>query len=222
MRRPLPVSMARAWRPPPAAKVRSLVILLHGYGSNGADLISLSHYWRGLLPHTAFVSPNAPQMLPGMRRRPTSGGRSPALSPASAGRAPPRPRPSFRPSSTRSSPRHGLDESRLALVGFSQGTMMSLHAAASRERPVAGVVGFSGMVADDAAIASARSKPPVLLIHGDADPMIPIAAFHRAKTTLESAGFPLATHVSQGLVHSIDAAGLHLAGGFLARSLSGA
>ena len=78
------------------------------------------------------------------------------------------------------------------------------------------------MVADDAVIAAARSKPPVLLVHGDADPIIPIQAFQRAKATLEAAGFPLATHVSQGLVYSIDAAGLHLAGGFLARSLSGA
>ena len=153
-------------------------------------------------------------------RKPTSGGRSPASSPASAGRAPAQAAPILQAFIDEELARHGVDESRLALVGFSQGTMMSLHAAAGRERPVAGVVGFSGMVADDAAIASARSKPPILLIHGDADPMIPIAAFHRAKTTLESAGFPLATHVSQGFVHSIDAAGLHLAGGFLARSLA--
>ncbi len=207
--------------PAAGGPARSLIIFLHGYGSNGEDLISLSQYWRGLLPHAAFVSPNAPQMVPGMANA-YQWWAITSLDPGQRGAGAAQAAPILQAFIDEELAKHGLDESRIALVGFSQGTMMSLHAAASRARPVAGVVGFSGMVADDAVIAAARSKPPVLLIHGDADPMIPIQAFQRAKATLEGAGFPLATHVSQGLVHSIDAAGLHLAGGFLARSLSGA
>lgn len=203
-----------------SGQTRSLVIFLHGYGSNGADLISLSDYWSELLPHTAFVSPNAPQMVPGMGQA-YQWWSITSLDPTQRRAGASQAAPILQAFIDEELARHGLDESRIALVGFSQGTMMALHAAATRERPLAGVVGFSGMVADAEVIAGARSKPPVILIHGDADPMIPIAAFHQARTTLDQAGFPVAGHVSPGLVHSIDATGLYLAGGFLARSLAG-
>src|SRR5665213_3794783 len=118
--------------------------------------------------------------------------------------------------------RAGLSEDRLALVGFSQGTMMALHVGPRRARPLAGIVGYSGMLADEAELASeARTRPPILLVHGDADPMIPIAAFHQARKALGQAGFAVDSHVSPGLGHGIDPAGLQLGGRFLARVLSG-
>jgi phospholipase/carboxylesterase len=118
--------------------------------------------------------------------------------------------------------RFQLTEKQLALVGFSQGTMMALHVGPRRERQIAGIVGYSGMLADPEGLAaSLRSKPPVLLIHGDADDVLPIAAFHQAKTALDRLGFDLTTHVSHGLRHNIDEAGLTLGREFLRKVLAG-
>ena len=117
--------------------------------------------------------------------------------------------------------RCGLTEAQLALVGFSQGTMMALHVGLHRPRTLAGIVGYSGMLADEAALAAPHAtRPPILLIHGDADPMIPVAAFHQAKAALASNGFVVESHVSPGLGHSIDLPGLQLGGRFLARVLA--
>ncbi|MFN9925621.1 MAG: alpha/beta hydrolase, partial [Phenylobacterium sp.] len=105
--------------------------------------------------------------------------------------------------------RFGLSEDRLALVGFSQGTMTALHVGPRRARRLAGVVGYSGMLADaQAPAAEMATRPPLLLIHGDADPMVPVAALGQAKAALEPLGFEVATHISPGLGHSIDEAGL--------------
>ena len=205
--------------PAAGGDAKSLVILLHGYGSNGDDLISLAPYWRSLLPHTAFVSPNAPEVCPG-----APGGYQwwgiTGMDPAQRSAGVSRAAPILQGFIDAELARHGLAEDRLALVGFSQGTMMALHVATSRTREVAGVVGYSGMIADPAAISAANSKPPVLLVHGDADPMIPVQAFSTAMTMLAQAGIPVSGHVSPGLQHSIDEAGLRLGGGFLARSLA--
>ena len=193
---------------------RSMVILAHGYGSNGADLIGLAPYWRDALPDTVFIAPNAPQVCPdapgGYQWWPVWNadrltgvrGAAPVLDAFIASEL----------------VAHGLTEDRLALVGFSQGTMMALHVAARRERPLAGVVGYSGMLIDPSA-AEVRTRPPVLLIHGDADPMVPIQAFHQAQSSLRDMGFPLQAHICPGLGHSIDAPGLKLAEAFLTRVL---
>ena len=208
-------------RAPPASggAPTSLVILLHGYGSNGEDLISLAPYWRDALPGTAFVSPNAPEPCPG-----APGGYqwwglgSMDAGARTAGAA--RAAPVLDAFIDAELARHDLTESELALVGFSQGTMMALQVGPRRARQLAGIVGYSGMLADPAALADpATTRPPILLIHGDADPMIPIAAFHQAQAALEANGFAVESHVSRGLGHSIDMAGLQLGGRFLARVL---
>jgi phospholipase/carboxylesterase len=205
--------------PASGAAARSLVILLHGYGSNGEDLIGLAPHWRAILPTTAFVAPNAPEPCPGA----PGGFQWWALASAS---------PSARAEGAASAApvldavidaelaRHGLSEAQLALVGFSQGTMMALQVGPRRANPLAGIVGYSGMLADEAGLADPQvTRPPVLLIHGDADPMIPIVAFDRARAALADAGFDVQSHVSRGLGHSIDMAGLQLGGAFLARVL---
>jgi len=90
-----------------------------------------------------------------------------------------------------------------------------------RRSPLAGIVGYSGMLADAAGLSDpAITRPPILLVHGDADPMIPIAAFHQAKAALVENGFAVESHVSPRLGHSIDQTGLQLGGAFLARVLS--
>jgi phospholipase/carboxylesterase len=192
----------------------SIVILAHGYGSNGEDLIGLAPYWRQTLPDTLFIAPNAPEPCPGAPggyqwwpvwstdRRAGVRHAAPILD-------------AFIDAELA---RHGLAEDRLALVGFSQGTMLSLYVAPRRARQIAGVVGYSGMMVegDEEEILT---RPPVLLVHGDEDPMIPVAAFHRAEATLERLAFPLTSHVSSGLGHSIDLEGLRLGGAFLLRVL---
>ena len=223
-------------RVPPAsgAPPRSLVILLHGYGSNGADLISLAPYWRGVLPGAAFVAPNAPEPCPGApdgyqwwsitsfdpSPPPFTGEGDRAAvegAPRAAGAA--RAAPILEAFIDAELARQGLDDSRLALVGFSQGTMMALQVGPARPWALAGIVGYSGMLADEAALAATVSRPPVLLIHGDSDPMIPLSNFSEAKAALTREGFSVESHVSHGLGHSIDGVGLQLGARFLERVL---
>lgn len=198
---------------------RSLVILLHGYGSNGEDLIGLAPYWRSVLPDTAFVSPNAPEICPG-----APGGYQwwgiTSFDRASMVRGAERAAPVLDAFIDAELSRHGLEEDRLALVGFSQGTMMALQVGPKRRRALAGIVGYSGMVANpDGLTDPALTRPPILLVHGDADPMVPITAFHMTRDALEANGFAVETQVSPGLGHSIGIPGLQLGGAFLKRVL---
>ncbi len=198
---------------------RSLVILLHGYGSNGDDLISLAPYWRDALPDTAFVAPNAPEICPG-----APGGYQwwgiTSLDPTARASGAARAAPVLNAFIDAELARTGLTEADLALVGFSQGTMMALHVGPTRSTTLAGIVGYSGMLADASALMASITKPPILLVHGDADPMIPVTAFHQAKAALDAAGFAVESHVSRGLAHSIDMPGLNLGGAFLKRVLT--
>jgi phospholipase/carboxylesterase len=207
---------------PPASggPAKSMVILLHGYGSNGEDLIGLAPYWRAALPDTVFVSPNAPEPCPG-----APGGYQwwslTSFSPQARAAGVRMAAPVINAFIDAALDRFGLTDDRLALVGFSQGTMASLHVGPRRPRQLAGIVGYSGMIADaDSAAAETVTRPPILLVHGDADPMVPVTAFHQAVATLEPLGFDLTTHVSPGLGHSIDEPGLRLGGEFLARVLA--
>ena len=205
--------------PASGAAPKAMVIFLHGYGSNGEDLISLAPYWQSALPQVAFIAPNAPQPCPGS----PSGYQWWGLA-------------SFTPESRiagvrQAAPvldafiddmlaRYGLTEDRLALVGFSQGTMMALQVGLRRKRQLAGIVGYSGMLAAAPDPATETfTKPPVLLVHGDADPVIPATALPQAQAALQAVGVEVATHVSRGLGHSIDQAGLQLGGEFLQRVL---
>jgi len=116
--------------------------------------------------------------------------------------------------------RHGLTDDRLALVGFSQGTMMSLYVAPRRAAPIAGVVGYSGaLVGADRLAQEVRSKPPVLLVHGDADEIVPFQAMAAAAQGLRAAGLAVETVARPGLPHSIDDVGLTRGGTFLAERL---
>ena len=196
---------------------RSIVVLAHGYGSNGEDLIGLAPYRRQALPDAVFLAPNAPQPCPdapgGYQWWPvwntdrTAGVRDAA--------------PVLDAFIDAELARYGLTEDRLALVGFSQGTMLALHVALRRERQLAGVVGYSGMLIE-ADEPDVMSRPPVLLVHGDADPMVPVAAFHRSEAALRQVGLEVTGHVSRGLGHSIDLAGLQLGQAFLKRVLDSA
>jgi phospholipase/carboxylesterase len=116
--------------------------------------------------------------------------------------------------------RLNLPSDRLALVGFSQGTMMALHAALRATAKPAAVVGFSGMLAGEAPALGADA-PPVLLVHGAADPVIPVQALFDAAGRLGAAGAAVQWHVSPGLGHSIDETGLALAALHLSMAFRG-
>ena len=199
---------------------RSLVILLHGYGSNGDDLIGLVPHWQGALPDTVFMSPNAPQPCPG-----APGGYQwwplTSLSPESRAAGVRQAAPIVDAFIDGALARWGLTESKVALVGFSQGTMMALHVGPRRPRALAGVVGYSGMLADpDAQASELLTRPPLLLVHGDADPMVPVAALRQAEAVFRPLGFEVSAHVSPGLGHGIDPAGLRLGEEFFGRVLA--
>ena len=196
-----------------------IVILLHGYGSNGADLISLAPHWQAALPGTVFISPNAPEICPGAPDGYQWWGLS-SMDPASRAAGARRAAPLLDAFIDEQLARYGLKPKNLALVGFSQGTMMALEVGLRRQPRVAGILGYSGMLADEAGPANARSKPPILLIHGDSDPVLPLAAFHLAGKLLLEAGFDVKGKVSPGLGHSIDLGGLQLGEEFLRDVLS--
>lgn len=199
-----------------------MVILLHGYGSNGADLMGLVPYWRASLPDTVFMAPNAPETCPGAPGgyqwwSLTDLGRESRA--AGVRQAAPRVNAFIDMHRTA----YDLPNSKVALVGFSQGTMMALHVGPRRSEALAGVVGYSGMLADAEALQTEmKTRPPLLLIHGDADPMVPFAAMGQAEAECERLGFEVDTYAARGLGHSIDEAGLRLGGEFLARVLGAA
>lgn len=204
-------------RMPPArgGKPDSLVVLLHGYGSNGADLISLAPYWAKALPGALFVSPNAiepvPQAPGGYQWFPISN-LDPALMEAGAKSA----AQSVDRFVDRELEKAGLDDSRLALVGFSQGTMMALHVGLRRQRQPAAILGFSGVLVGARRLKEEmKAKPPILLIHGDQDQMIPITAMFDSAEALAASGHGAQWHVSYGVPHSIGPDGLDLGGAFL-------
>jgi phospholipase/carboxylesterase len=198
----------------------SLVVLLHGYGSNGDDLISLAPMLQSILPDAAFVAPDAPTPCPG-----TAGGfqwwpiQSFSMQERTTGAE--AAAPTLDAFISDELGKHGLSEDRLLLIGFSQGTMMALHVGVRRPTPVAGIIGFSGMlVAPDRLQSEVRSHPPILLIHGDADPVVPFRSLAEAKRALDAAGFSVEQHVSPDLGHNVDPAGIAAAMDFARRVLA--
>jgi phospholipase/carboxylesterase len=209
-------------RPPASGgKPRRLVILLHGLGADGNDLIGLASYWARLLPDAEFLSPNAPfpcDMAPYGYQWFSSQDRSPEAVLGGVRAA----APILDAFIDEALEQRGLGSGELALVGFSQGTMMSLFAGLRRAEPVAGIVGFSGrLLAPELVASELRSRPPVLLVHGTEDPLVPYSSLAAAETTLKAAGVPVETVTSVGIGHSIDDQGLRRGGQFLKKVLSG-
>ena len=178
--------------PAAAGRTSQLVVFLHGYGADGDDLIELGRQWRALLPEAAFVSPHAPERAPGapMGRQwfALSANRSPDDAAGGGERwtGAVKARGAIDAFLDAELQRLELDNSKLALVGFSQGCMMALHVGLRRPRAPAAILGFSGLLVGPERLAEATARdargaaPPVLLVHGDQDPMIPFDAMFMA------------------------------------------
>jgi phospholipase/carboxylesterase len=203
---------------PPAAggKPKHLVILLHGLGSDGQDLIGLAPLLGAQLPHTHFISPNAHaacDMSPGGYQWFSLRDWSPMSMLRGAQEA----APILNLFIDAQLKRHGLSDDKFALVGFSQGTMMSLYTALRRPKACAAVVGFSGALIGENGITA---KPPVCLIHGQDDMVVPFGAMALAEAMLTHEGITVETHARRGLGHGIDPAGLQIAAAFLKSKLA--
>jgi len=209
---------------PRSGKARQLVVFLHGYGADGNDLIALSREWQAQLPDAAFVSPHAPEPCAGAPM-----GRQwfelTFRNPDERWRGVTKAAPVLEAFLETELGRQGLPPESLALVGFSQGTMMALHVGLRRQTAPTAIVGYSGIyVTPDApegaarAQAEIRARPPVLLVHGERDELIPPQALFYSAETLSAAGIAVEWHLSQGLGHGIDGEGLRHGGMFLARA----
>jgi phospholipase/carboxylesterase len=209
---------------PRSGAARHLVVFLHGYGADGNDLIDIGRAWQELLPHAAFVSPHAPepcgqaptgrQWFPLTMRNPEE--RWSGVTKAA---------PALNGFLDAELARRSLPPSALALVGFSQGTMMALHVGLRRATAPAAIVGYSGLfvvpenVDPEVFAKDIRARPPVLLVHGDRDDLIPVQALFHATQALASLEIPAEWHISAGIGHGIDQEGLRHGGEFLARQL---
>jgi len=206
---------------PRSGKARRLVVFLHGYGADGNDLIDLGRAWQPLLPDTAFVSPHAIErcgQAPTGRQWFSLTFRDPNERWTGVNKA----GPVLEKFIDAELARRELPPSALALVGFSQGTMMALHVGLRRAQAPAAIVGYSGMfvlpeVEPEKMAGEVRSRPPVLLVHGDRDDLIPAAALFQAAQGLADLGVPVEWHLSAGIGHGIDGEGLRHGGEFLAR-----
>ena len=208
--------------PRAGVKARHLVVFLHGYGADGNDLIEIGRAWQQMLPEAAFVSPHAPdpcgqaptgrQWFPLFTRAPNE--RWEGVNKAG---------PGLEHFVEAELARRKLPPSALALVGFSQGTMMALHMGLRRAAPPAAIVGYSGVfvlpdkVKPEAIAGEIKSKPPVLLVHGADDDLIPAQALFQSAQTLAALEVPVEWHLSEGVGHGIDQEGLRHGGAFLAK-----
>jgi len=210
---------------PRSGAAKQLVVFLHGYGADGNDLIDIGRAWQGLLPDAAFVSPHAPnscgqapvgrEWFPLTFRDPNErwvgvNQAAPALD-------------AFLDAELK---RRNLPPQALALVGFSQGTMMALHVGLRRAAAPAAIVGYSGMlvvpetVDPDVFAAEIKSRPPVLLVHGEEDQLIPVQALMHAAQGLAALEVPAEWHISPGIGHGIDQEGLRHGAEFLAKQFA--
>jgi phospholipase/carboxylesterase len=207
--------------PRAGGKARQLVVFLHGYGADGHDLISIGRAWQAILPNAAFVSPHAPEpcgMAPTGRQWFALTFRDPQERWRGVNAA----APVLERFLDAELARHQLAGDALALVGFSQGTMMALHVGLRRTVTPTAIIGYSGALIlpdeDPEAVRPAvRARPPILLVHGEADDLIPAQALFVAAQGLAALEIPVEWHLSLGIGHGIDNEGLRHGGEFLAR-----
>lgn len=206
----------------PKDQINKLVIFLHGYGSNGNDLISLTESIYKSLPNTAFVSPDAPYSVDGAPQ--SMGGKQwfplRTLSYEEKLTGTQLASPHLDAFIEEQKQRYSIDDKDIALFGFSQGTMMALYTAPRRAKALGAVIGFSGaLTAIDELPTEVKSHPPILLVHGNQDDVVIYSSMAEAEENLTKNGFDVTTHTSQGIGHGIAPDGIDMARDFLVKHL---
>lgn len=207
--------------PADGAPARQLVVLLHGYGADGTDLIDLGRFWQALLPSAAFLAPHAPEPLPfegfGGRQWFALDERTPAEYRIGAEAA----QPVLDRFLDDALAEFGLSGSALALFGFSQGAMMAFQCGLRRKVPPAAILAYSGLLPGADRLDGVQRESPVLIVHGEDD--VVVASYHAsaANDALSASGIETALHALPGLGHSIDDRGVALGGRFLQKAFAG-
>lgn len=206
-------------KPRSGVRAKQLVVILHGWGADGANLIDLAEHFSHDLPEAHFIAPNGPEtceMNPYGYQWFSLADRNPAVLFAGVRLA----AKALNEWLDAKLAELSLENESLALVGFSQGTMLALEVAMRRVPPVNCVVGFSGtLLGAETLPLEIAARPPVCLIHGQYDEVVPFAAMNHAESALATAGVSVETHVRPLLGHSIDLEGLDAARRFLGRHL---
>jgi len=201
--------------PASGGSAKQLVIFCHGVGADGNDLIGLAPYFARVLPDAKFVSPNAPEQFD----MADFGYQWFSLSDPNADRFPgvQAAAPTLDHYISQQIEAHGLSEAETALVGFSQGAMMSLHVGLRREKQLAGIAGYSGrLVGADLLASEIKSKPPVMLVHGEADDVVPSSSLMDAVSGLAGVGIDARFELRPDLGHGLDDRGIMMGMEFLA------
>ena len=205
------------WGPKSGGKPKLIVFLLHGLGADGNDLIDLAPYWASAVPDALFIAPHAPQPHDGApygRQWFSLSDRTPVNRLAGVRLA----QPVLDGAITAECAAANLPESAVVLMGFSQGAMTALYTGLRRAVEPAGILAFSGMlIGADTLAAEIAGRPPVLLVHGEADEVVPAEASHQAESALAAANVPVEAVYSPHLGHGIDDAGLTAGALFLQR-----
>ena len=197
-------------KPQNGKNIQNLVLFLHGLGADGQDLISIGELWADKLPHTAFISPNAPfpcDMAPyGYQWFSLQDRSDKAMLNGIENAA--KHLDAFIDDLKN---KYNVPESKIAVMGFSQGAMMACYTMPRRQEPCAAILGYSGLLVDaDGLKAPKTVKMPVLLVHGDDDDVVPYHRLAEAEKGFAGAGFDVKAITCQGLGHRIDEKGLKL------------
>ena len=205
--------------PANGGKPKQLIMLLHGLGANGADLMGLAPVLAPLFPDAIFVSPNAPfpcDIAPFGYQWFSMQDRHEAVLLDGIRKA----APILEATVAYYHQRYDIRAANTVLLGFSQGCMMSLHVGLRMAETVAGVVGFSGaLVGESSLAADIVARPPICLVHGDADPVVPFERLAEAERVLAEHGMNVEAHARPHLQHGIDEDGLRIAAEFMQRVL---
>ena len=201
--------------PASGGPAKQLVIFCHGVGADGNDLIGLAPYFARVLPDAKFVSPNAPEqfdMAPsGYQWFSITNPNADRLLGVQAAT------PILNNYIDQQMAAHGLSEAETALVGFSQGTMMSLHVGLRREKKLAGIVGYSGrLIGPDLLQTEMKTRPPVMLVHGEIDEVVPSSSLKDAVSALAGMGIDAKWEMRPDLGHGLDDRGIMMGMDFLA------
>ena len=209
------------WGPAAGGTAQELVVLCHGLGADGQDLIDIAPHWGAALPHAAFVAPDAPfpcDMASTGRQWFSLANRTPAVLADGVAQA----RPVLDGFIDAEMARLGLEPTAYALMGFSQGAMMVLYTGLRRIAAPRAILAYSGaLLAPESLAAQRQNAAPVLLVHGEADAVVEVAQSRAAEIALRTDGVPVEARYTPGLGHGIDTGGLAAGAAYLENAFAG-